>query len=306
MQDDYRQPDAPDPVLDESTVLALVREAVPAAQAVTRVDESGGEARVYVIDDQVILKVQRPPRVRPRTSLEKEAFFLRQLAEDAAIPVPRVLGYGQAGGSVEYLCLTRLPGVAFAHAPLAPATRHAVLVSLGETLRRVHQRCQAPLVACGLFPGDTSAADLRARLAGYFAFGVQRIHDRAVAWPLACPPEEVAACALAALPATDERVALHANPGEEHVFVDPAAGRFAGLIDFGDAYRSHPALDLWAWWRPADRAAVLAGYTAAAPVSAAFLATWQVILVLRVLIALGARPAPDATPADLQVLLAAL
>src|SRR5690349_10188399 len=105
VQDDYAHPDAPDPVLDDGIVLELARRTVPRAQAVTGVDESGGEARVYLIDDGFVLKVQRPHRVRPRTSLEREALFLRQLAADPGICVPRVLGYGQAGSRIEYLCL---------------------------------------------------------------------------------------------------------------------------------------------------------------------------------------------------------
>ena len=43
-KDVYIQPDAPDPVLSEELVLALVRRHVPDAQTVTGVDESGGEA----------------------------------------------------------------------------------------------------------------------------------------------------------------------------------------------------------------------------------------------------------------------
>ena len=37
---------------------------------------------------------------------------------------------------------------------------------------------------------------------------------------------------------------LHSNPGPTQVFVDPANGRFRGLIDFGDSYLRHPALYL--------------------------------------------------------------
>jgi hygromycin-B 7''-O-kinase len=42
------------------------------------------------------------------------------------------------------------------------------------------------------------------------------------------------------LPSNTDPVALHYNPGPEHVFVDPSAGQLTGIIDFGDAYRSHP------------------------------------------------------------------
>lgn len=71
-RDQYLQPNAPDPVLVDTVVLGLVRPFVPTAQAVTAVDESGGEARTYLIDGQIILKTQRPHRLRPRTSLERE------------------------------------------------------------------------------------------------------------------------------------------------------------------------------------------------------------------------------------------
>ncbi|HUG21763.1 hypothetical protein [Piscinibacter sp.] len=44
---------------DAATVLAIVQRHAPNAVAVTAVEESGGEARTYAIDGDVILKVQR-------------------------------------------------------------------------------------------------------------------------------------------------------------------------------------------------------------------------------------------------------
>lgn len=35
------------------------------------------EARAYMCYDDLVFKTQRPPQLRPRTSLEKEAFILR-------------------------------------------------------------------------------------------------------------------------------------------------------------------------------------------------------------------------------------
>ncbi|MGH2484907.1 MAG: aminoglycoside phosphotransferase family protein, partial [Ktedonobacterales bacterium] len=102
-RDFYVQPDAPDPVLTADLVVSLVRRHAPEARAITGVDESGGEARTYAIDDTIILKTQRPQQLRPRTSLEKEVFFLGQFATEAPeVSVPRVLGYGRDGSSVEY------------------------------------------------------------------------------------------------------------------------------------------------------------------------------------------------------------
>ena len=75
-QDIYLQPHAPDPVLSEETVLSIGRKYLPGVTSVTGVDESGGEARTYALEDDFILKVQRPHRLRPRTSLEKKCFSL--------------------------------------------------------------------------------------------------------------------------------------------------------------------------------------------------------------------------------------
>jgi hygromycin-B 7''-O-kinase len=165
--DVYLQPDAPDPVLTDAVVLGLVHRQVPNAHAVTSVDESGGEARSYWVDDDLILKTQRPHRLRPRTSLAKEAAFLDHLAAFPTIPVPRVLGYGHAEG-VEYLCMTRMPGDAVIRQTITGPARSGVLHALGQVLRQIHAVPQAPLAASGRFPGDHTADDLRARLGETF------------------------------------------------------------------------------------------------------------------------------------------
>jgi len=71
LRDRYSQPHAADPVLDERTVLNMVRCHGVRGSAVSSIDETGGEARVVnVIDDSLVVKVPRPRRLRPRTSLE--------------------------------------------------------------------------------------------------------------------------------------------------------------------------------------------------------------------------------------------
>jgi len=151
--DIYRQPNAPDPVLEERTVLDLARRHGVRGSAVTSVDETGGEARVYVLDDHLVLKVQRPHRRRPRTSLEKEAFFLHQLAAYPDIVVPHVLGYGRHD-TIEYLVMTQMPGVPALTVELTGGQRMDVLHQLGRTLRRLHSIPQAPFYGSVLFPGS--------------------------------------------------------------------------------------------------------------------------------------------------------
>jgi hygromycin-B 7''-O-kinase len=277
----YLQPDAPDPVLSDGEVLRCVRRFVPGARAVTAVDESGGEARTYTVDDELVLKVQRPPQVRVGTSLAREVFFLNHLAVAAPdLPVARVLGYARETNLLEYNLQTRTPGAAVVNAALPPDARRQVIFDVGRCLRRLHAVPQAALRASAHFPTDHTPGEFKARLAEYFGVIARQLDKTRLAWPLAVSFESVTARTLAALPEQVEFVALHSNPGPPHVFVEPATGRFAGLIDFGDAYISHPALDLWRWRWADERAAVMAGYTADAPVSDAFWQTWRAVEVM--------------------------
>src|SRR5205085_6754914 len=141
---------------------------VPKAKAVTRVDESGGEARTYIVDEAVVLKVQRPQQVRVGTSLAREVFFLKQLAAAAPdLPVPRVLGYSRETNLLEYNIQTRMPGVAYVDATLTPNAQRSVIFALGKLLRRLHAIPQQPFQDSAHFPTDRTPADLRARLSEY-------------------------------------------------------------------------------------------------------------------------------------------
>lgn len=284
--DFYVQPEAPDPVLSEEAVLSLVRRHVPEARAmaVTAVDESGGEARTYSIDDALIVKTQRPQQLRPRTSLQKEIFFLNHIATHAPdLHVPRVLGHGfhddptGDGVRVEYTVMTRMPGTAMRHVSLDDTARRSVLRQVGATLRSIHALPQTPFRESELLPGDHAFVDVQIRFGRYFTELADAVRYEHLPWTFELTPEQIGARALAALPSSHERVALHSNPYLEHVFVYPDSGAFSGLIDFGDAFISHPACDLRRWTRPADREALLEGYAADEPVNAAFLATWRVL-----------------------------
>lgn len=272
-QDVYVQPDAPDPVLATEHVLDLVRRHVPTARAVTGVDETGGEARTYMCDHDVVLKVQRPPQLRPRTSLEKEAFILGVLESDPSIRVPRALGYGR-DGSVEYLVLSRVPGVSLRDARLEGAAREAVLRELGAMLRRIHDVDQSSMARSTLIPGDHEPADLVARLAEVFD-DLRRDLDAQSRTLESIDLDAVQDECLSALPSEGPIVTLHSNPGAEHCFVDPGTGALSGLIDFGDAYRSHPALDVRSWRSPDDSRHMLAGYSSHAPLPSGFVDVWR-------------------------------
>ena len=266
--DIYLQPGAADPVLSEAVVVAAAARHASAVGRLLEVDESGGEARAYLLEGGVVMKTQRPHRLRPRTSLAKEALFLEELRRAGRFPVPSVLGYGHVEG-IEYLCLTRMAGVASRHVELNAGQRSEMLRTLGTVLRSVHQIDQSRLRDSELLPGDDDPADLAPRFRDSFARLAEALEDDAT-WQGDLDIRRLAERQIAHLPSDTQPVALHSNPGPEHVFVDPVAGRFTGLIDFGDAYRSHPAMDLRPWRRPGDAADVLAGYRSAGALPGGF------------------------------------
>jgi aminoglycoside phosphotransferase len=286
--DIYSQPNAADPVLDERTVLDLVRRHGGRSSVVTSIDETGGEARVYVLDNHLVLKVQRPHRQRPRTSLAKEAFFLQQLAAYPDIVAPQVLGYGRQS-NIEYTVMTQMPGVPALMVELTGVQRVDVLHQLGRTLRRLHSMPQAPFYSSALFPGTRTREEFVAQALVNLAHAVQIIDATPNLWQLDVSPADLVSRVLAALPASVGLVALHSNPGPVHTFVRPDSLDFVGIIDFGDAYISHPALD-WRWPTHADRVALLHGYCDNIPVTDEFMAVWRAVLVLSDMSALATRP----------------
>lgn len=281
LTDTYSQPDAPDPVLSDDRVLDLARRHAESAGKVTAVDESGGEARAYMCDDDLVFKTQRPHRLRPRTSLEKETIILRQLAVLADVPVPRVLGYGREP-DVEYLLMTRIPGVSLENAALTGPARAAVLEQAGATLRQIHNADQSAMEKSDLIPGDRSPGGLQVRLAGTFERLISELEPD-TRWATQIDLRAVAGQCLDGLPLGTTPVTLHSNPGPEHCFVDPASGQFTGLIDFGDAYRSHPALDVRSWRSVDESRHMLAGYRALGPLPDGFDRVWRAGLIVTTL-----------------------
>jgi hygromycin-B 7''-O-kinase len=304
VSDTYSQPGAPDPVLSDDRVLELARRHAGSVQKVTAVNESGGEARAYMCDDNLVFKTQRPPQLRPRTSLEKEAFILRQVAAENSVPIPRVIGYGRED-DVEYLLMTRVPGVCLESTSLSGPARVAVLEELGATLRRVHEVSQAAMQDSGLIPGDESATDLRDRLSAMLEHLTAALTADS-GWTGGLDLNAVADQLLTALPDGTPPVTLQSNPGPEHCFVDPATGRFTGLIDFGDAYRSHPALDVRSWASLDDSRHMLAGYRSLGALPDGFEQVWRAgIIVTQLRLAARGRREPEQTACTIRALLTA-
>uniref|UniRef100_UPI000FCCC191 phosphotransferase family protein n=1 Tax=Actinacidiphila soli TaxID=2487275 RepID=UPI000FCCC191 len=182
-------------------------------------------------------------------------------------------------GSVEYLVMSRIPGRAARHVSVTGPARTQLLHTLGRLLRRLHTQPADQLADSGLFPTDDDAGALRHRLEVALADLVDEIDSRPGCWQLAASPEAVAVRALEALPSRfDTPMALHSNPGPTHAFVD-ADGAFTGLIDFGDSYLSHPALDLRTWPAVSDRIALREGYLDGEAPQGDFEAVWTAAMI---------------------------
>jgi len=251
--DVYLQPDAADPILDPAVVRALARRHRPDAGDVVEVDETGGEARAYLFDHGIVVKTQRPHRRRQRTSLAKEAALLSHLsAAGLADRIPVLYGYDTAqtdAGAVEYLCMSRIPGRAVVATQPPDSARPQMLADLAGLLRTIHDAGPPPGPAADTIPADTGEG-LRRRLQYWFA----DLSDLPQPGQLPVPLADITSAALTMLPdVLPGVVLLHSNPGPTHTFIDPGLGRLTGIIDFGDAYLSHPAMDLRAWPDPADR-----------------------------------------------------
>lgn len=305
--DVYTQPDAPDPMLPAELVRELAEAHLPTGVRLAgmAVDESGGEARVYLFDRAdtdggVAVKTQRPHRLRPRTSLAKEAVLLAALAGPLAGRIPAFYGYDAVdttAGPIEFLVIGRVPGRAVVTGGLPESARSRLLRELADVLRAVHGLDAGELRSAGTLPTVDDAVALRARLEPNFADLVEHLVGRPDRWPLKVQPDRVAERALAALPTRLDAppVPLHSNPGPTHVFTDEGGG-FTGLIDFGDAYAAHPALDLRSWPDPADRILLREAYLDGQVANAEWDAVWTVAMIYADLGALTG-PHPHAAPA---------
>ncbi|MCL2776100.1 MAG: aminoglycoside phosphotransferase family protein [Oscillospiraceae bacterium] len=242
--DVYYQRGFPDPIFEREFVMDIVRQFVPGAEKVTDIDETGGEARTYAVDNNIILKVQRPQQLRLSTSLEREAFFLRQLENIEGVIVPKVLGYGKQD-TIEYTCMTRMPGLAVRYSNISGEQREKMLFELGKMLFLIHSVDIKPFLDSGFFSDiDKSVHDVKERLKANFDWGLQRLSDKLSQAEIdkanASAAEELSKITEARI------VPIHANPSSTHTFVK-SNNRFSGLIDFGDAYISHPICDMRRW-----------------------------------------------------------
>jgi len=264
-----------DPVLNSDQVLRIANRHATSSE-VTGVEESGGEARAYYIDSDKVMKVQRPHRVRERTSQEREVLFLDELSSFPEVTVPQVFGYGREGDSIEYTVMSRMPGQALGLVNPTGEKRSQALSDLGRMLYYLHHLPdQEKLTGSGLFPVDRGEQDLVIRIIEPLNQFADTIAQEGQEWTPALSPHEIVARASARM-SYSEKKALHSNPALSHTLVDPHTHALTGLIDLGDAYISHPSNDLRRCLSPQDRQDIFSGYNALKKADDAFMSVWIV------------------------------
>ena len=180
--DTYSQPDAPDMVLPEGLVLGLARAHMPPPDlisSVLAVDESGGEARAYLLDGGAVVKPS------DRTGCDHGPAWRRR---PRCSPPP---SQRCRGGSRRCSATPRwTPGPARSSSTSRGRRGAAV----------VHARDTNGLLTAGLLPVDGDAARLRRRVELGLADLVEHFDAHPDSWPLTVPPAQVAVAALDALP----------------------------------------------------------------------------------------------------------
>ena len=185
--------------------------------------------------------------------------------------------------------MTRLPGVSALTVKLEGRKRMDVLRQLGRTLRRIHSIPQGPFFSNSLFLGSRNREEFIELVRAGLADSVRIIDDNPDLWVADVSPADVASRVATSITESVDLVALHSNPGPVHTFVHPDTLAFVGLIDFGDAYISHPGLD-WRWPTHDDRLAIFRGYCDDEPVTDEFMVVWRSALILGDMAALATRP----------------
>ena len=132
-----------------------------------------------------------------------------------------------------------------------------MLFELGKTLFLIHSVDIAPFYASGLITDiDKNTGDVKERLKTHFDRGLQSLSEKLTQ----SETDNANSSAAEELNKIKEAciVPCHANPSAQHTFVK-SDNRFSGIIDFGDAYISHPVFDIRRWSLN-DRKSIVNGY----------------------------------------------
>ncbi len=218
---------------DSARALHLARRWYPSAREVTAVFDDGLRHRVFEIDGEVVLKVPRD--ATPPDELQREEFVLREIGRLSDLAVPRVLDFD---AEMPCLCLTRVPGTSLLDQPWPWPER--ALREVGRALAELHSLPTAPFVASPLV--ETIDLDV------YWGGGLGFLREeRLVTSEQAFRLDRIFGDIRALLAGVDH-VLLNGDVWPHHCFVDQAAGKLTGILDFADARIGPAAWEFASRW----------------------------------------------------------
>ncbi len=197
--------------------------------------------------------LRRPPlgaRLDSAHDMVREHRVLAAL-RDTSVPAPEVFGLGKGPGGVDLLLMQWIDGLvidgAAAAERLPSATRHAVGLSMAETLARLH----------AIDPDEIGLGDL-ASLRPYAERQLNRWMRQWEASHTHEAPmvEQLAGRLRAAIPNQSEVRIVHGDFGLSNVIVDPQGGTVRAILDWELCTLGDPLADLGAllayWTQPAE------------------------------------------------------
>jgi aminoglycoside phosphotransferase (APT) family kinase protein len=207
----------------------------------------GWDNTAWLVDGEWVFRFPRRKIALP--GVERELALLPELAPQLPRPVPRPELVGRPGAAFPwpFFGARLVEGVELLEADVVD--RAALARDLGEFLRALHDA----EVAYELPYDPISRADM--------SFRVPRARQRLEEIGVEVPGAEELFEAALALPPPELGAVVHGDLHLRHALV--AGGRLSGVIDWGDACRSDPAVDLvlvWAALPPAARPAFFAAY----------------------------------------------
>jgi aminoglycoside phosphotransferase (APT) family kinase protein len=280
-------PSFDDPTYESDFVRTLLQEQLPqlAAADITHLARGWG-CDVFRLGDEHVVRMAR--NLEATHGLQRESTLLPRLAAQLPLPIPEPLQLGVID-SARGLCfgLYRwLPGVAVCALDLTTSDYREIAPAMGEFLRALHGADSRPLPDDELArfqPRQRSDAAHAALDQLSWEGGLRRAQCQRLKDAL----QEAEGHVLSAT-----RVVVHADLQPCNLLVNEDG--FAGVIDWIDAHRGHPAADLAVAYLSFPSAARDALFASYGPLDASTRswARWRAITVLAAA-ALGAQARDD-------------
>lgn len=199
----------------------------------------GTDNVAYALDDGSVLRLRQTLDDEARDAVAREAALLELLADQPAVPAPRVRFVDAAVGA---LALERLPGTSLLDRPAADPL--PLVPALGDLLAALHALTSvaAPVVVREEADLGEHLEEAQELLEVVGSLVPVELRERLQAQLATDTPA----------PGTDLRL-CHADLGAEHLLAEPGPWRLTGVLDWTDAAITDPALDLARLWRDLGR-----------------------------------------------------